>query len=231
MEQNISESTSLQVYSSLQEISALLFHDIKFSGNILKLDKDFKEDKVYEDVDIIQINETWLKLYDEYFEKTDDPRFRKELKNKKESFRLLCAITKGKEFLDLLEFVAENEEYIPNETHLEVVTTLGQGLKKLAREYHFDIEKPLKENLNHNRNVLGGLQTRYELQFKKDLNVEKKDITLFYEIKAQIEQVLQKDYIPDYINMLQWIAYEKHYKKRISGRQFNSRQGTSRRNH
>lgn len=230
MEQNISESTSLQVYNSLQEISALLFHDIKFSGNILKLDKDFKENKKYEDVDIIQINETWLKLYDEYFEKTDDPRFRKELKNKKDSFRLLCAITKGKEFIDLLEFISNNEEYIPNESHLEVVTTIGKGLKKLAREFHFDIEKPLKEIISHNVKVLGGLQTRYELQFKKDLNVEKKDITLFYEIKAQIESVLQKDYIPDHINMLQWIAYEKQYKKRISGRKQHSRKGASRRN-
>ena len=207
---------SISIYQNLQEVSALIFHDVKFTGNIFLLDKDYSESKNYEGDDIIKLNEVWLKLYDDYFAKTDDPRFRKELKNKKQSFQLLCAITKGKEFLDLLQFVSDNELFMPNECHEEVVTTLGNGLKQLAKEYRFDEETSLNELIEHNRRVLGGLQTRYERTFRTEGEVEERDISLFYDIKGQIERILNKDYIPEHINMLQWISYEKQYKKEVS---------------
>ena len=49
----------------------------------------------------------------------------------------------------------------------------------------------------------------------------------YYEMKAHIEQVLDRN-LPQIINMLQWIAYEKQYRKRVYHvRKQHSRRGSS----
>lgn len=208
MEQNIS------LYQNLQEISALTFHQIKFTGNVFLLDKNYDEDKNYGSHDVVKIQSAWIKMYDEYFEKTDDTRFRKELRNKKKTLDLLLNINLIKSILSVLRSLKENEEFVPGEAMIKTVASLGNSLKEINKNIKFDSVLPLKKNIKNVESYLGGLQSRYEILFKEDVVVEEKDILLFYEIKSRIEQVLQKDHIPDYINMLQWIAYEKEVKKK-----------------
>lgn len=223
-----SQSSTCDVYRSLKEISAITFHEIKFSGNIYLLDKDYNENKTYSTKDVIYISDTWSRLYDEYFEKTDDTRFRKELKNRKRSLDLLLEINIIQSILRVLVSIEENDGYVPNEAFMPTIVSLGNSLKKLNRKINFDSTRPLIDNIKNVQGFVGGLQTRYEINFKEDLVVEEKDILFYYEITQAIASVLDMDYIPDHINMLQYIAYEKRYKKKLRHEQQHQRRKTSR---
>ena len=209
MAQNIS------LYKNLQDIDSVTFHEIKFTGNIYLVDKNYVEGKKYDEKEVKIITENWLNLYDEYFKRTDDVRFRQDLKNKDETLRLLLKINLIDSVVELLENLEENKEYIPNEVYLKTVASLGNNLKRVEKYIKFDITKPIKDQIDKINAVKGGLQTRYELLFKEDLKVEKSDVMLYYDIKAHIEQALDRN-LPEIINMLQWIAYEKLYKKKLS---------------
>jgi len=215
MEQNIFTSQNLKLYKTLKEISAVCFHEIKFSGNIVMLDKDYEEDNVYNSNQIAEISLAWNKLYDEYFEKTDDTKFKKDLKHKKSSLELLLEINLLKSILKILEGLKENEKYAPKELILKTESSIKNELKRISTKIKFDTLKPLKENITNVKNYVDGLQTRYEIKFKEDLVVEEKDIIEYYQMTIEIARVLKVDHIPDHINMLQYIAYLKTYRKAV----------------
>lgn len=222
---------SIITYQSLKEISAERFHEIKFTGNIYLVDKEYAEDKKYGLSDLDIINTAWLKLYDEYFEKTDDTNLRKQLKNKEQTLRLLTDINLIKTVLEVLEVLEETEEYTPNEVLVTAPFEIFKSLKRRVSKIKYDTTKDLKNNVQHLRDVLGGLQTRYEILFKEDLKVDENSELQYYIIKEMMEDVLQRN-LPEYINMLQWIAYEKSVKRKVeNARKYNSRERTSRGNH
>ena len=219
---------NISIYRNLREINSERFHEIKFTGNIFLVNKNHEDEIEYDQEEIFRINEGWLKLYDEYFEKTDDPRFRKELKNKDKTLYLLLVIKKIEDVLKLMKFAYDNREYIPGDAYLNAISGMGNSLKKLDRHIKFDSTQELPPQIKKVESVLGGLKSRYEILFKEDLQVEERDIMLYYDIKAHIESAIGRN-LPEIINMLQWIAYEKQYKTRIRNEQ-HSREGRSKGN-
>ena len=205
----------MNLYKKLRDISAVTFHDIKFSGNVYLIDKDHEEDKKYGAADIVEISEAWSDLYDEYYEKTDDPRLRRELKNKKKNLKLLIDINLLEVFIETLKLMQENQDYVPEEAKLSTFSSFKNSLARISKMIVFDTLADLKTNIKNVTGYTAGLRTRYELQFRDDMKVDINDLLLYYEIKANIEQILKKDHIPDYINMLQWIAYEKQAKREL----------------
>lgn len=216
----MSKAQSIFPYKNLKDIDSVTFHEVKFTGNVFLLDKNFDEDKKYTQKDALDLSLVWYKLYDEYFEKTDDYNFRKELKNKDKTLELLLKIKLIESVIEILESLYENREYVPPEAYFKTIASLGNNLKRVDKHIQFDSTKDITPQLQQIIAVKGGLQTRYELLFKEDLKVDKKSIMLYYEIKAHIEQTLDRN-LPEVINMLQWIAYEKLYKKKIKhGKQY-----------
>lgn len=209
---------NISLYLNLEAVNPLIFHKIKFTGNIYLMDKNYSENKKYKGADAIILNEGWLVLYDEYYEKTDDTRFKKELKNKKQTLELLISINTIEKIIEILEFIDKDKDYVPGEIYLKTVSKLGNELKRINRNIKFEVSKPIKEQLGQFKNVLGGLQSRYEILFKEDMVVEEYDIQLYYDIKAEIELKLDRN-MPEYMNMLQWISYEKQYKRQIKREQ------------
>lgn len=222
MEQNI------LVFKNLEQIDSVTFHKVKFTGNILLLDKNYKETKTYEQDDIVELSNTWSNLLDEYFKAIDDSKLRQDLKNKDKTLELLLKIKLIDSILDVLRSLDEHKSYVPNEIYLKTVSGLGNSLKKVDKHIKFDVATPIKEQIEHIEAIKGGLQTRYELLFQEDAKVEKKDIMLYYDIKAHIEQTLDRN-LPEVINMLQWIAYERLYKLKIKhGREQHQRRTAGR---
>lgn len=215
-EQNIS------TYRNLKEINADVFHEVKFTGNIFLIDKDYDEDKKYNQENVLILSKSWYKLYDEYFEKTNNANFRKELKNKDQTLELLLKIKLIDSVIEILENLEENKDYVPNEVYLKMVVSLGNNLKKVDKYLKFDSTLPIQPQIDQIQAVKGGLQTRYELLFKDDVKADKKSEMLYYDIKAHIEQALDRN-LPETINMLQWIAYEKLYIKKIEHGKQHSR--------
>ena len=209
---------SISTYQNLKQINAEIFHEIKFTGNIFLVDKDYSEDKEYDSVATLEITKAWYELYDEYFERTDNPSFKKDLRNKDKSLGLLLKIKLIEDVVNLLKHLDEHKEYVPNEVYLETIANLGNNLKRADKYIKFDSTKPIKPQIIQIESVLGGLKTRYQLLFKEDLQVNESDISLYYDIKAEIEMALDRN-LPQVINMLQWISYEKQYKRKIKSLQ------------
>lgn len=214
----------MNLYTRLRDISAVTFHEIKFTGDIFLLDIDYDEDKNYKQSDVIEVFESWLVLYDEYYQKTDDPKLRRELKNRKKSLKLLVHISILDVITDLLELIDENHDYVPNEAKIKTLVSLKKSISNVDKKIKFNPLDCIKINIQNVKDFSSGLKTRYKLYFKDDLNISESDLLLFYKIKSSIEQILKKDNIPDHINMLQWIAYEKQAKRTLkNGKQHNKR--------
>lgn len=212
----------MNLYTQLRTISAVTFHEIKFTGNVFLMDIDFDDDKKYDTPEIVEINEAWLVLYDEYYLKTDDPKLRRELKNRKKTLKLLIDINMLEVIIQLLELMKKHEDHIPESVKLSTLNSTKASLKRIGRMIVFDPRAKIESNLKHVKSYTGGLKTRYQLLFKNDMKVDDTDLLLYYEIKSNIEAILKKDNIPDHINMLQWIAYEKQAKIRLKhGRKHN----------
>lgn len=222
----------MNLYLKLKDISALIFHEIKFTGVILLLDKDYEEDKAYTTVEIITINEAWLNLYDEYYQKSDDTRLRRELKNHKVTLKLLIEINILKVVIQVLELMQEHEGYVPEGIVFNTLNSFKNTLSELNKIIKFDISDGLETNIKNVTSYYLAIKTRYDLLFKKDMNVDAHDLLLYYKIKSNIEAILKKDHIPDYINMLQWITYEIQVRLKIKhGRQHDSRFGRNKTTH
>ena len=218
MAQPTSISKNLKVYKSLKEIPAIRFHEIKFEGNIKLIDKDHSEYKKYGERDLIALNEAWIDLYDQYFEKTDSTSLRKELRNKKQTLDLLLSINLIEKIIELLEFLGQHEEYVPSDAYLDTMVGLANDLKRINPRLKYDSTKPIKEQLQLFKSVLGGLETRYRILHRQSQNIKEADIMLFYQIKSAIEDLFGRN-IDENVNMLQWIAYEKDFKKKLANRQ------------
>lgn len=215
MDQSILESTNLKLYKTLKGISAIIFHEIKFTGNVFLLDKDYDDKKNYNVLETSDISDAWSNLYDEYFEKSDDTGLNKTLRNKDSSLKLLITIKAIEDIVIILKEIDKNLIHMPKDAYLNIVSIIGNNLKRLHKNIKFDTTFPLPGQIAKIESIIGGLQTKYELKFKEDQQVDEEYKNYYYDLKANIESVLEKDYIPDHINMLQWMAYEKQYKVRL----------------
>lgn len=206
------QNTSL--FQNLEEISAVTFHKIKFKDAYYLMDKDYKEGKKYSVKAQNEFRKGWIKLYDEYFELMDDSTFRKDIKDKTTTLHLLCTITRANDVIEILEFIDIDKEYMPKDVYIETITSIGESLKRLNKRFNFDITKNLKENIDSIKRVIGGLETRYKVQKKQEKKSKKADLLTYYEIKSSIEDVFGRN-LPEYINMLQWVAYQKKYQTKV----------------
>ncbi|MGR3218460.1 MAG: hypothetical protein ACUZ8H_01400 [Candidatus Anammoxibacter sp.] len=216
----------MDLYTELRQISAVRFHEIKFTGEIYLVDKAYDGSQVYNISQIIEINDAWLQLYDKYYEKSDDNRLRSVLKNKKKNLKLLININILEIIISSLELIRDNEGYIPDGVELKTLSSFKNSLKTISAIIKFEAKGPIEQNIQWVTGYCSGLKTRHQLLFRDDMNVGIQDLLEYYELKANIEEILKKDNIPDHINMLQWIAYEKRAKIRLKhGRQHNQRFG------
>ena len=210
------------LYENLQKISAIRFHEIKFTGNVKLVNKNHEEGQEYDLEQIIEFNNHWWEvLFNEYYERSVDNRLKNDLKKKDRGLDLLLEINAIEQVIGLLNYCDSQKEYMPPEVYLETVSHLGNELKRLNKSIKFDTTQPLKDQISKIESYKGGLETRYKIQFKEEVSVENVDLQRYYEIKTEIASILQMDDIPDHINMLQWIVYENKARYQINNGKFN----------
>lgn len=218
----------MDTYKTLKEISAIIFHEIRFSGNILLLDKDYEEDKNYSASEIISISDDWIKLYDEYYKESDSNDLRRSFRDKKKGTSLLMQINVVSGIKKTLNLLVKNDKYINEHIRYSTVSSLSVSLKRITNRVIIKASDNIEINLKNVDRFLKGLQSKYKINFKKEMNVDEQSIMLFYNIKAQIEDILGKDSISDDINMLQWLAYENKAKQKIKISTANGKQSDKR---
>ena len=191
----------MNTYKTLRDIGSLRFHEIRFSGNIFLLDKDYEEGKDYSIIDVVRINDDWLKMYDEYYKESDSNELKKSFRDKKKGTSILMQINIVYGIKKTLKLLIDNKEYINEHIKYSTVSSLSSSLKRITKRVVIKTSDDLEKNLSNVDRFLKGLDNKYKLNFNKEMNVNEQSIMLFYNIKAQIEDILGKNSISDDINM------------------------------
>ncbi len=146
--------SKLNLYRKLKEISAVRFHEIKFDGNIKLIDKDYEDDKKYTALQLKELQDAWITLYDEYFERTDSTELRSSLRNKKRTSEMLLEINLIENIIDVLKFLDDNLEYLPDDVFLNTVNSLSKDLRKVNKRLVISVTEPIKDQIKRCNDVL-----------------------------------------------------------------------------
>ena len=217
----------MQIIKKLKEISAVKFHEIKFTGNVFLLDKDYSEEKDYNEQDVFEIGNAWEDIYDDYYKRSDDNSLKRDLNGRKKRIKLLLTINLLGAILKTLNLLKKNNENVTEYIKYKTIKSLNESLKNITKRIKISPTKNIDQNISVVEKFKKATETSYRLHHSKGVDDKKQDIMLFYEIKSKIEHLLEKNSIDEMINMLQWIAYEKQAKIKLksvsNGKQSNKR--------
>ena len=163
-------------------------------------------------------------MYDEYYKESDSNELKKSFRDKKKGTSILMQINIVYGIKKTLKLLIDNKEYINEHIKYSTVSSLSSSLKRITKRVVIKTSDDLEKNLSNVDRFLKGLENKYKLNFNKEMNVNEQSIMLFYNIKAQIEDILGKNSISDDINMLQWLAYENKAKQKIKSSKSNGKQ-------
>jgi len=198
-------------YKSLDEITAVDFHTIKYQNKIQVMDKNYKSGKIYTNKDLVKLNYAWLKLVDDYFNLIKDQRGKTQFRKKTQQTALELNIQFMEQIIKTLSYCELNKLFLPLNAYNEFIKQTSLSLKKISSglQKDGDVYEWIQKLINYN----DGLKTKYSLKDKKEeIEAEFSD---FYKELAYLEMALEKDNIPENIKMTKWIVYKNQVHSKI----------------
>lgn len=211
----------MKLTNSLRELNIITFFDILLEGNTKLLDSEYKQDKEYTEEQLKEIDNTWLLLYDRYFELKNDIQAKSYLQNQS---RLLELNVKIKSLQVIHDKLAEINNIYVNDTlqsvNYEIVAETKQNAFQQINLIDDRIQiKPLDsihEICTKLQSVLKAfsneLNTIYTNQDKRSENVKNNVFDIIVSVEVGLEMKLGN---PKEISVEQFIAYENKLKDKI----------------
>lgn len=203
---------TLNLYNSLDNIKILMFWDILKTKNITLLDKDYKENKTYSTKQEQQIESVWLKLYDEYFVMRNDSKSKRDLSEGFEELKLKDTIISIKDCYNLLVILIKNADVLEESEILKREYEIYKTIKIIYPQAKIKLFDGVEPNLNYLKRLLNSLENKYNLNYKKQEKLIKKEINNVYLVVSSIESWLERSLPIDRVVVSQWLAYEKQVK-------------------
>ena len=197
----------MKTFNTLDDLKIIPFLKIMQEGNVLLLDSEYTTEKNYTDEEITQLNELWLKLYDEYFELKNDGLARTYLTNQHKVFNLEFKIVTLSKFHDIL---ANIQEYQHNEKVAEIKLNCVNEVKKLAPRLKINIFDDVLTLCTKIQGVIKALTNELgTIKVNQEKRVEKQKANV-YDVVANVEQVLERS-LGDInnISVALFVSYEK----------------------
>lgn len=208
--QNTLTFQSLKVYDSLEVLKILTFWKINQTGNVFLLDKDFFEGKLYTEKESLHIQETWLRLQDEYYKIQNDPKQRAKIRVSKERMLLQFKVQTLISHLEFYERFFKYADLLDTKSYVEQENKLFELFKELGLNKKVSPFASPEEKLNlvsrYVSSVFGKLK-RLNKEVEKESGEQ---IDNMYIQVVSIEKVIERP-IPNIedITVMQWIAYEQ----------------------
>lgn len=206
----------IKYHKSLDTLKILTFWDIIKYKNMFLLDVDYKENKQYTKSHLKELEDTWLKLYDEYYimlndsqskhkmNKTfDELKIRDKINQIKYNYDFLVSLLKYADDIDTTKY--EQETY----KRLKVID------ERIKPKYFEGIEANLK-NLDR---VIKALVNKYNLEHKENVKTVQKEIDNVYEVVASAESWLERSLPINEMVVSHWIAIQKQIKLKQKSQQ------------
>lgn len=211
----------MKLTNSLRELNIITFFDILLEGNTKLLDSEYNQDKEYTEEQLKEIENTWLSLYDRYFELKNDMQAKSYLQNQS---RLLELNVKIKSLQVIHDKLAEINNLYVNDTlqavNYEIVAETKQNafqqinliderIKIKPLDSIHEICTKLKSVLKAFSNELNTISTNQEKRAEK---VKNNVFDIIVGVEVGLEMKLGN---PKEISVEQFIAYENKLKEKI----------------
>lgn len=201
---------SISTYQNLEQLNIILFWKIAEKQDYKLLDIDYSLQKEYSELDLIDLEIQWLKLYDEYFSVKDSARGKSTLHKNETATKEAFKIEFLKDRLLTLLKLADNQSMIRTEDFSEILLKIYKSINDVEPKARVKTNDSIKFNAERLSRVIQSLLNRYELTIKREKQEQKKEVRNFYDSIAMAERVLERSFGDiDKINVLRWLAYEK----------------------
>lgn len=204
----------LHLYKSLDTLKILTFWEILKTKNAFLLDFDYKEGKKYSDSEKYDIEQTWLRLYDEFFVLRDSSKSRMQLIKAFDELNLLGRINAIKDNIQCLEALKNYVGLLPDKQIFEYEQQIYKVVTKIDKKIkpkHFD---GIDANITNLDKVLKSYINRYNQQFKNRNEAVKDEIKNVYDIVANAESWLERNININDMVVSHWLAIEKQIEQK-----------------
>lgn len=205
--QNLTDK--IKVFDSLDTLKILLFWEITRSKNALLLDVNYSKTKKYSQKDVDLCEQTWLKLFDEYFVLRKNQETKGNLLKSFDELKLREKITQINNAIEFLETLKKQIGFISNEDIIKYEQELYATLKKIDSRIKPLFFDGIDANIINLGKVLKSLINKYNIEFKEKDKVVKKEVKNVYEVVANAESWLERSLDVENMVVSRWIAYEK----------------------
>lgn len=211
----------MTITNNLRELNIITFFDILLEGNTKLLDSEYKQDKEYTEEQLQEIDNTWLLLYDRYFELKNDIQAKSYLQNQS---RLLELNVKIKSLQVIHDKLAEiNNLYVNDKlqaVNYEIVAETKQNafqqinliddrIKIKPLDSIIEICTKLQSVLKAFTNELNTISTNQEKRAEK---IKQSPYNIFNKVQIGLEVYLGN---PKDMNVEQFVMYENELKEKI----------------
>ena len=220
----ISKNTKpINHFESLDKLKILTFWNIIKHKNILLLDVDYDENKKYKSSQVEEINNTWLRLYDEYYVLLDDSKSRFKMGKSFDELKQRDKIGQVKNNYDFLVTLKKYVGIIPNEDISKYEQETYRNVVKIDKRIKPLFFEGIDTNISNLDKVLKSLINRYNADNKKNEQEVNKQIQNVYDVVASAESWLERSIPIDDMVVSHWVAIEKQINNKQKAQQKNGK--------
>lgn len=201
-------------YKSLDEITAVDFHNIKYLNKIEIMDKRYSPNKKYLPKHLNNLNDWWLKLNDHYFKLIKDQKPKANLRKKSSEISLQYEINLMEQVINILSYIVLNKNLLPLSAYNGFITQTSSSVKKISSGLPKRENEDVYDWIERLRSYYDGLITRQNRSEKKEVRMP--EFSDFYQEKAYLEMALEKDHISETIKMTEWVIYKNQAHVKMS---------------
>jgi hypothetical protein len=213
----------IKYYKSLDKLKILTFWQIIKDKNILLLDFDYVDGKKYSKEQLKELEDTWLRLYDEYYVLLDDSKSKFKMNKSFDELKVRDKINQIKYNYDFLINLKGYYGLIPDsditkyeqETYKRL-TVIDKRIKPL----YFD---GIDTNLSNLDKVMKSMINRYNIDHKESQKEIQKEIDNVYDVVASAESWLERSIPISDMVVSHWIAIQNQIKQKQKAQQKNGK--------
>lgn len=202
----------INYYKSLDKLKILTFWQIIKDKNILLLDFDYVEDKKYSKEQLKELEDTWLRLYDEYYILLNDSKSKYKMNKTFDELKTRDKINQIKYNYDFLISLKNYIGLIPDKDISKYEQETYKRLKLIDNRIKPLFFDGIDANLNNLDKVIKSMINRYNIDHKESQKEIQKEIDNVYDVVANAEQWLERSIPITDMVVSHWIAIQNQIK-------------------
>lgn len=199
----------LNIFKSIDTLKIITFWKILQDKNVFLLDLDYYDGKKYSKRKTKQINDIWVRLYDEYYILRDDSKSKLELTKSFKGLKIKAEILYIKKAIESFELLLDQEFNIPGEEIYKMRRKMYDSLIKINSRIKFQHFNSLALDIEYLSKFFNSMQNSYNLNYKKEEEVTEGQVKNMYNVVANAEDWVGRGLDIENMVVSHWLAVER----------------------